>query len=324
MRGCPREDSISLFHPAGRDPLSKVMIRWHGGACRLQASARTLAVRACIVFLAGVVAVGSLSDGALADQVPLPRPRPVALPVGGGEEIDARRSAEPFAGALPDPASAPLPVSKPLQLAGSGRGGVTRAHAPVSPTPSSQVAPAADAPGDGCLVALGAAGADFDAVPPIETDIACGIEAAVIVRRIGDTNLLPTATLSCDTALRLANFTRSAILPETRRLAGAGLQDILIAASYDCRGRNRVPGARLSEHSFGRAVDIRGLRLTDGSEFSVTPRADADRSIHARLQRSLRQAACGPFTTVLGPGSDAHHDDHFHFDTKPRRNPYCR
>lgn len=195
---------------------------------------------------------------------------------------------------------------------------------PALPSPSRQAAPAADTPAGGCLIALGAAGADFEAVPPIETGTACGIEDAVIVRRIGDTNLLPPATLSCDTALRLAGFTRSAILPETRRFAGAGVRDILIAASYDCRGRNRVSGARLSEHSFGRAVDIRGLRLSDGSEFAVTPRANADRSTHARLQRSLRQAACGPFTTVLGPGSDAHHDDHFHFDSKPRRNPYCR
>ncbi len=299
-------------------------IPWHDDACQLPALARTFAARACAIFLAGGVAVGGMSAGALADAVPLPRPRPVALPAGGGDGIDARRFAEPLAGVLPDAASAPLPVSKPLQSAGSGRIDAAPAHAPVRPSPASQAAPAAGAPGGGCLVALGAAGADFDAVPPIETGSACGIEAAVILRRVGDTNLLPPATLSCDAALRLARFTRSAILPETRRLAGAGVQDMLIAASYDCRGRNRVPGARLSEHSFGRAVDIRGLRLSDGSEFAVTPRADADRSIHARLQRSLRQAACGPFTTVLGPGSDAHHDDHFHFDTKPRRNPYCR
>ncbi len=238
--------------------------------------------------------------------------------------MDARRPAERLEGALPDAASAPLPVSKPSRPAGSGRIDAARAPAPVLSSPPSQAAPAAGKPGGGCLVALGAAGADFDAVPPIETGSACGIEAAVILRRIGDTNLLPPATLSCDTALRLARFTGSAILPETRRLAGAGVRDMMIAASYDCRGRNRVPGARLSEHSFGRAVDIRGLGLSDGSEFAVTPRATADRSTHARLQRSLRQAACGPFTTVLGPGSDAHHDDHFHFDTKPRRNPYCR
>jgi hypothetical protein len=47
-------------------------------------------------------------------------------------------------------------------------------------------------------------------------------------------------------------------------------------------------------------------------------------TVDARFQRAVRKAACGPFTTVLGPGSDAYHDDHMHFDTKPRRSPYCR
>ncbi|WP_417769664.1 extensin family protein [Stappia sp.] len=277
-------------------------------------------VRAWVLFLVvAVAAIGGVFSRALADAVPLPQPRPAAVSTGGGEDTGANRVAERFANGSPDADPAPLPVPRPPQPAGAGMAGT-----PVLPSPPMQNAPASGTQAGGCLVALGAAGADFEVVPPIETDTACGIEDAVIVRRIGDTNLLPPATLSCDTALRLTRFTRSVILPETRRLASAGLRDILIAASYDCRGRNRVPGARLSEHSFGRAVDIRGLHLSDGSEFAVTPRAAADLSTHARLQRSLRQAACGPFTTVLGPGSDAHHDDHFHFDSKPRRNPYCR
>jgi hypothetical protein len=33
----------------------------------------------------------------------------------------------------------------------------------------------------------------------------------------------------------------------------------------------------------------------------------------------VRKAACGPFKTVLGPGSDADHALHFHFDLAPRR-----
>ncbi|TIQ63130.1 MAG: extensin family protein, partial [Mesorhizobium sp.] len=30
--------------------------------------------------------------------------------------------------------------------------------------------------------------------------------------------------------------------------------------------------------------------------------------------------ACGPFKTVLGPGSDADHSLHLHLDLAPRRN----
>jgi hypothetical protein len=30
--------------------------------------------------------------------------------------------------------------------------------------------------------------------------------------------------------------------------------------------------------------------------------------------QTMRRAACGWFTTLLGPGSDAAHADHLHFD----------
>ncbi len=32
------------------------------------------------------------------------------------------------------------------------------------------------------------------------------------------------------------------------------------------------------------------------------------------LVHALRMTACGYFTTVLGPGADAAHEAHFHFD----------
>ncbi|TIS79786.1 MAG: extensin family protein, partial [Mesorhizobium sp.] len=35
---------------------------------------------------------------------------------------------------------------------------------------------------------------------------------------------------------------------------------------------------------------------------------------------AVRKAACGPFKTVLGPGSDADHSLHLHLDLAPRRN----
>jgi len=42
--------------------------------------------------------------------------------------------------------------------------------------------------------------------------------------------------------------------------------------------------------------------------------------------RGVRQAACGPFKTVLGPGADEFHTDHFHLDMARRRSDsaYCR
>ena len=42
--------------------------------------------------------------------------------------------------------------------------------------------------------------------------------------------------------------------------------------------------------------------------------------------RGLDGDACSYFTTVLGPGYDRAHKDHFHFDLMERRNGYkaCR
>ena len=36
----------------------------------------------------------------------------------------------------------------------------------------------------------------------------------------------------------------------------------------------------------------------------------------------LRESACHRFTTVLGPGSDGHHEGHIHLDVAERRHGY--
>ncbi|MFY9319919.1 extensin family protein, partial [Lentibacter algarum] len=41
--------------------------------------------------------------------------------------------------------------------------------------------------------------------------------------------------------------------------------------------------------------------------------------------RAAHKAACGPFGTTLGPGSDGYHEDHLHFDTaRYSGGPYCK
>ncbi|MGL4295058.1 MAG: extensin family protein, partial [Aestuariivirga sp.] len=37
---------------------------------------------------------------------------------------------------------------------------------------------------------------------------------------------------------------------------------------------------------------------------------------------AVRSGACKQFATVLGPGSDAYHGDHFHVDAIQRKNDY--
>jgi hypothetical protein len=74
-------------------------------------------------------------------------------------------------------------------------------------------------------------------------------------------------------------------------------------------------GAQLSAHAQGLAVDITQLRLSDQHVIEVgRPKDEAE----AGFDTAARAGACGYFHTVLGPGADAFHETHWHFDMLPR------
>ena len=110
--------------------------------------------------------------------------------------------------------------------------------------------------------------------------------------------------------------------PALRR-KGGGLKSLRVAAHYSCRSRNNQKGAKISEHGRGRAIDISGFHLADGSEISVLNGWSAGST--RKTMHQLHKGACGPFGTVLGPNSDRFHQDHFHFDTaRYRSGRYCK
>lgn len=151
---------------------------------------------------------------------------------------------------------------------------------------------------------------------------ACGIGAAVRVSAVSGVRLTQQALLECSTARALRSWVDDSAKPAigTR---GGGLAELQVAAHYVCRTRNHQPGAKISEHGKGRAIDLSAFRLADGSEIDVL--TGWDRGADGRVLRQMRDGACGPFGTVLGPGSDRWHDDHFHFDVAAYRGgPYCR
>ena len=88
--------------------------------------------------------------------------------------------------------------------------------------------------------------------------------------------------------------------PDAKTDLGSELTSINHASAYVCRPRNG--GLKLSEHAFGNAIDIASFGLADGRHIEV--KAGAEEKQAAFLD-AVRKAACGPFKTVLGPGSDA-------------------
>jgi hypothetical protein len=126
----------------------------------------------------------------------------------------------------------------------------------------------------------------------------------------------PPAILRCTMAETIASWVREEAAPRVLEL-GSSLKAVENLASFDCRGRNRIAGARLSEHGKANALDIRALRLANGKSVELT-----DPLVAKDLREGLRQSVCARFTTVLGPGSDGYHEDHVHVDLAERRGGY--
>lgn len=150
----------------------------------------------------------------------------------------------------------------------------------------------------------------------------CGVNDAVRVRSVSGVVLSQKAVMDCGTAKALKTWVDRGLKPAFKR-QGGGVSRIRVAAHYACRTRNNRKGAKISEHGKGRAIDISGFWLENGKEISIL--RDYGRGRTGRALKASRKAACGPFGTVLGPGSDRYHSDHFHFDTaRYRSGPYCR
>ena len=83
----------------------------------------------------------------------------------------------------------------------------------------------------------------------------------------------------------------------------------------ECRTRDHLPGAKLSAHGQGLAVDVAQVRLADGRVIEVgRPKQALDQG----FETAALAGGCGYFHTALGPGADAFHETHWHFDLLPR------
>lgn len=151
----------------------------------------------------------------------------------------------------------------------------------------------------------------------------CGIRKdAIKLYSVAGVTLSQPAVMECDTANALKKWVEGGMENSVGRYGG-GVVELKVAAGYSCRTRNSRPGAKISEHGKGRAIDISGFKLKNGD--TITVLNDWGKGKKGRILKKIHAKACGPFGTVLGPKSDRHHQDHFHFDVaKHRGGPYCR
>jgi hypothetical protein len=214
---------------------------------------------------------------AAAARVPLPKPRPAEAPKAVPAPTDKKEDDKAVEAPRPQPSACRLALTEEIAIAPS--------------------------------------------LPPITGPGACGgddivrLEAIVLPDR-SRVPLKPAATLRCTMAAALAAWVRTDIA-EIARDNNTGVSELDNFDSFDCRGQNRIAGARLSEHGRANALDVRGVKFSNGQFASFT-----DRNVGRETREKILASLCARFTTVLGPGSDGYHEDHIHIDLAERRSGY--
>ncbi len=204
---------------------------------------------------------------------------------------------------------------------------VAPAHAPAASAPLMSGFPRLLSPGPSgampdeevaCRRELRRLGVGFRDTASIRQGV-CGIDYPVEVSALpGGVALKPTATLNCQMALAFSRWTRDELQPAARLRYLSSVASIHQASAYACRNMIGASEAKLSEHASGNALDVSAIVLANGNEIDVRKPG-----LFAFRQRSLlntvRGDACSYFSTVLGPGYNREHKNHFHFDLRPRK-----
>jgi hypothetical protein len=176
------------------------------------------------------------------------------------------------------------------------------------------------APGEdlaNCRNELAQLGARFTVPDMSATESKCKVPNPVrisaIASPVGDVNFPDGPILNCIFAKQFTTWVSDVAAPVVKARSGAALVAMATGPGYECRGRNGDSSAKISEHASGNAIDIVSFRLA--SKVSM-PVSDVTKTgnVESRWLMALRISACGYFTTVLGPGSNAAHAEHYHLD----------
>jgi hypothetical protein len=268
----------------------------------------------------------------ISGKVPIPEPRPAkpaetgpppTPPTATPSPEEPETPAPPETAPLPPkepattdepPLAAPEPSAKPDEA-----GETKQEEEKIQPDPRSTILPADKMPAAelACRERLNTLGVMFEEhKPEHDAEVGCSVPYPLDVKKLGASiELAPAAEMNCQMAEAAARFAGTVIAPAAKEQFGSELKSIAQASAYVCRPRHA--GGKMSEHAFGNALDIASFTLADGTRIDVRP---APPEKEAKFLDEIRKAACGPFKTVLGPGSDPDHALHFHLDLEPRRN----
>jgi hypothetical protein len=201
----------------------------------------------------------------------------------------------------------PMASSQSYLLFGMALLGALAACAPTAPPPVSAAARQ-------CLAELDRRGIQYQPEAMPASVSPCTVENPVRVTAAGVPWNQP-GIVSCGFALELARFTREVVEPAALRYFGEPVRRLRHFGTYSCRD---MRDGRLSEHAHGKAIDIAGFELHDGTLVLVA-RDWRRGGPRGRFLRDIARRACRYFSVVLTPDSNRDHHDHIHLDAGPYR-----
>lgn len=241
-----------------------------------------------------------------------------ALPPPAAEREIARQSV--WSDGSPVRAPQRLPEEQEVAMIPRPENPMVDAPPPAAPDvmPTSELA---------CRRELKRMGVIFSDKPRISNGPSCGIDYPISLQGLsGNIGVRPAVTLNCQVTLAFAKWVKNELAPSARYRYWSGVRTIVPLGGYSCRRMNnsRQRYNPMSEHAHGNAIDVGKFVLKNGHEIDVRKKGLFSFR-EGRLLKAVRSDSCRYFNTVLGPGSNPEHWNHFHFDLRSRKSgrAYC-
>lgn len=241
------------------------------------------------------VLIAALSQPVLAQDVPLPRPRPEPVATG----------VVPLPRLRPDAKTEPAPAAEDKASAAEAVEPPAEPEAPKPPRDYQLACPA-----------VLAGQVEAKALPPI-SEGQCGSQSPLSLSGVlANGRMVPVSggvVTDCGMATALPAWI-AAVDSYVFARDNTRVAEVIGGTSYMCRNVNNGAEGNLSFHAFADALDVVGFKLEDGRTVTVEAGWGDALSADGRLLRFAHDSACSQFTTVLGPEANALHADHLHVD----------
>jgi hypothetical protein len=201
-----------------------------------------------------------------------------------------------------------------------GRWAALFALGTLSACASAPAPPAARVPrvgsGEACLMDLDRHAMSYQIPVQPASAGGCGIDTPIRATGLSIRWNQP-ATMSCELGDVLMRFESDVVEADAIKILGQPVVSERNLGAYSCRAE-AGSRHRLSQHALGRAIDLAGWTLADGSRVDVE-KDWTDRGPRGRFLHAVAQGACRYFSVVLTPATNKLHQDHLHLDIGPDR-----